>query len=97
MKDQHTPGLWDDDLVALIQAGDIRLLLSNIPPPRDCRVLTEPNFQHAKKCVNAHEDMKALLRKWLDDWNRRVGVPVPFARETQALLDGLDKLDGETT
>lgn len=93
MKDQRTPGHWDDRLAPLVRAGVVLFPHYGHCSPRDCRVLSEPNFQYAKKCVNAHEDMKTLLRKWLDDWNRRVGVDVSFARKTQALLAGLDGED----
>lgn len=87
MEDTHTPVPWDGMTAVLVRAGDPCVLLSGSPPIVDCRVLAEPHFQYAKKCVNAHGVMKALLRRCLpaclDD-------KAPLTVDIKELLDSLD-------
>ena len=51
---KHTAEPWDDELTPKVPKGSSQLLLNGkLRPPADCRVLSEPDFQRAKACVNA--------------------------------------------
>ena len=74
----HSPTPWEETLTPIVKAGNGgRVLLGGKPPLRDIRVLSEENFQHAKRCVNAHDALVAALervRGWLPTPDRTNGL-----------------------
>ena len=54
---KHTPVPWGETIAPLIHAGDQRISIGGETPRVACRVLSEDNFQWAKHCVNAHDDL----------------------------------------
>lgn len=49
----HTPEPWTDLLTPMIKAYDDRLIINGARTQVACRILSEPNYQRAKACVNA--------------------------------------------
>lgn len=73
----HTPPPWTNSTALPVRAGEgHRLLLGGDPPLVDCRVLSEANYQLAKRCVNAHDDLleacKTALAESVGQPSRRI-------------------------
>ena len=69
---EHMPTPWTDETGASIAEGDPRVLFNGVPPAVKCRVIAEANYQHAKHCVNCHDELVAAC-----EWAREVLSHVP--------------------
>ena len=70
---QHDSAPWPENLAVPIPAYDSRLLLNGSPLNVPCRILSEPNYQHARACVNSQKDLVKALEVIRDQDIRQPG------------------------
>lgn len=81
---KHTETPWTDETVRIMRADMGPLSI-------DARCLSEENWQHAKKCVNEHETLKAD-RKGLND---TVNELMEFVKKQPCHCSAYDVVAGE--
>ncbi len=78
---EHTATPWTDRTALAIPPGDDRVKLGGYPSKVAIRVLSEGNYQYAKHCINAHDDLVAACKLGL----RSAGMP-PHSKSTREAM-----------